>query len=175
MKQENRVMKGDNIATRLIDFGAAIIGLLDELPKNRTGRHVADQLLRAATSGGSNYEEARSAQSRRDFVHKVSLAAKEVRESLYWLGLIERAKLTPNTGVEPLLREATELVAILMRSAKTAKNEDGVRSSLSPVPMPGSDSQTPAPRPQSRNQGQQIGHQHGEYEPRTGGGQAPER
>lgn len=116
-------MKGDNIAARLLDFGAAVVRLLPSLPDNRTGRHVGDQLLRAATSGGSNYEEARSAQSRRDFVHKVSLSAKEVRESHYWLGLIQRSDLAPKADVTPLLEEANELVAILSSSAKTARTE----------------------------------------------------
>ncbi|MBK8013494.1 MAG: four helix bundle protein [Deltaproteobacteria bacterium] len=116
-------MKGDNIATRLVDFGASVVRLVVALPQDRPGKHIADQLLRSATSGGSNYEEARSAQSRRDFVHKVSLAAKEMRESVYWLGLV-RANLAPQYEIPPLLREAGELVAILMSSAKTAGSDE---------------------------------------------------
>ncbi len=122
--QTSVLMKGDNIAARLIDFGASVVQLVSALPQDRTGRHIADQLLRSATSGGANYEEARSAQSRRDFVHKVSLAAKEMRESLYWLGLVDRAALVENHDIPPLLRDGTELVAILMSSAKTAKAAD---------------------------------------------------
>ena len=53
-------------------------------------------------------------------MHKVSLAAKEMRESVYWLGLVERARLAPHHDIPPMLREANELVAILMASAKTA-------------------------------------------------------
>lgn len=117
-------MKGDDIAARLVDFGASVIGLVAALPNNRVGKHISDQLLRSATSGGSNYEEAPSAQSRRDFVHKVSLAAKEMRESVYWLGLVERARLAPHDDIPLMRREATELVAILMSSAKTAGNRD---------------------------------------------------
>ena len=117
-------MKGDNIATRLVDFGASVVRLVAALPQDRPGKHIADQLLRSATSGGSNYEEARSAQSRRDFVHKVSLAAKEMRESVYWLGLVQRANLAPQYEIPPLLREAGELVAILMSSAKTAGSDE---------------------------------------------------
>ena len=74
-------VKGDDIAVRLVNFGAMVVRLVAALPQDRAGKHIADQLLRSATSGGSNYEEGRSAQSRRDFVHKVSLAAKEMRES----------------------------------------------------------------------------------------------
>lgn len=113
-------MKGDDIADRLVNFGASVVRLVAALPQDRAGKHIADQLLRSATSGGSNYEEGRSAQSRRDFVHKVSLAAKEMRESVYWLGLVERARLAPHYEISPLVREAGELVAILMASAKTA-------------------------------------------------------
>lgn len=117
-------VKGDDIAARLVDFGASVIRVVAALPQDRAGKHIADQLLRSATSGGSNYEEARSAQSRRDFVHKVSLAAKEMRETVYWLGLVERARLAPHHEIPPLYREAIELVAILMSSAKTAGSHD---------------------------------------------------
>ena len=113
-------MKGDDIADRLIGYGASVARVVATLPQDRAGKHIADQLFRSATSGGANDEEARSAQSRRDFVHKVSLAAKEMRESLYWLGLVERAQLAPSCAIPPLLAEGGALVAILMSSAKTA-------------------------------------------------------
>jgi four helix bundle protein len=136
-------MKGDNIATRLLRFGASVVRLVGHLPQDRPGKHIGDQLLRAATSGGSNYEEARSAQSRRDFVHKVSLAAKEMRESIYWLGLVEQAGLAPTHDVAALRREGTELVAILMSSAKTARSSDEAFGSQLPVCIHGSDSGAP--------------------------------
>lgn len=113
-------MKGDNIAERLLEFAVNVLRLAAHLPKNATGRHVMTQLVRAASGGGSNYEEARAAESRADFVHKVSISAKEAREALYWLRLIERAQLL-ETPVAALVREADELVAILTSSAKTAK------------------------------------------------------
>jgi four helix bundle protein len=176
-------MKGDNIAARLIDFAARVLELLKHLEDTRAGRHVSEQLLRAATSGGSNYEEARSAQSRRDFVHKVSLAAKEMRESLYWLGLIQAAHLAPQDAVTPLLQEGSELVAILMSSAKTAKEAEQAHRSRSPVRIPGSDAQLPAPgsqpsaharglgsRARDPNRELGAGHQSGEYERGTGNG-----
>ncbi len=76
--------------------------------------------MRAASGGGSNYEEARGAESRADFIHKVAVAAKELRESLYWLALAQEAELF-DVDVEALVREANELVAILTSSVKTAK------------------------------------------------------
>jgi four helix bundle protein len=118
-------MKGDDIAERLETFAAEVITVVRALPRDRAGRLMSDQVLRSATAGGSNYEEARSAQSRRDFVHKVSLAAKEMREALYWLGVILRTESTLREDVVRLKTEGTQLVAILMASAKTAREAAG--------------------------------------------------
>ena len=113
-------MKGDDIAERLLDFGAAAIRLSVRLPRHPGGRHIATQLVRCATSGGANYDEARRAESRRDFAHKVQIAAKEMGESVYWLRLVQRAKLV-EFDIRRLVREATELTSILASSARTAK------------------------------------------------------
>ena len=113
-------MKGDDIAERLLEFAVAVLKITARLPANSPGLYLASQLVRAGTAGGAHYEEARGAESRADFVHKIRLAAKEVRESRYWLNVIQRAKLL-NTDLSGLLREATELAAILAASAKTAR------------------------------------------------------
>jgi len=84
------------------------------------------QLVRAATGGGSNYEEARGAESRADFVHKTSVAAKEVREALYWLKLVGQAKLS-DKDIAELIKEADELVAILTSSVRTARRHVATR------------------------------------------------
>jgi four helix bundle protein len=117
-------MKGDNIATRLRVFAAAVIRLCRRLPKDTAAKHIAQQLVRAATGGGSNYEEARGAESRADFIHKVGLANKELREALYWLQLTEEAALVEDGDLSALICEADELVAILTASIKTAKQRD---------------------------------------------------
>jgi len=114
------VMKGDDIAKRLRRLAGQVIKLCRSLPRDSICRHFALQLVRAVSSGGSNYEEARGAESRADFIHKVSVATKELRESLYWLGLAQEAELF-SVDTEPLVREAKELVAILTSSIKTAK------------------------------------------------------
>lgn len=114
-------MKGDDIADRLLRFAVLVLGLVKRLPHDTIGRHLGRQLLRAATAGGANYEEARSAESRADFAHKVSLAAKEIRESWYWLRLSAEAELTQRSAAAALGDEAGELVAILTASAKTAR------------------------------------------------------
>jgi four helix bundle protein len=113
-------MKGDNIARRLRYLASQVIKLCRKLPRDSTCRHIGNQLVRAASGGGSNYEEARASESRADFIHKVSVATKELRESLYWLVLAQDAELF-DTSVEALVQEANELVAILTSSVKTAK------------------------------------------------------
>lgn len=114
-------MKGDDISERLLSFAAEVLLLARKLPDDSASKHVSRQLVRSATGGGANYEEARGAESRADFVHKVSIAAKEMRESLYWLRLSERAKLVDDQQLAALIDEANQLVSILTASAKTAK------------------------------------------------------
>lgn len=118
---DNPRMKGDDIAARFEAFAAAVIALVRRLPKDRAGRVMEDELVRSSTGGGSNYDEARSAQSRADFVHKISLAAKETREASYWLGVVSCSEASLRDDALALKREASELTAILMSSAKTAK------------------------------------------------------
>ena len=113
--------RGDDLAERLLEFGAQVLRLCNGVKKDVAGRHVARQLIRAASAGGAIYEEARGAESRADFVHKIAMATKEVRESLYWLKLIERSALAGGPRLEQLVGEASQLVAILTASGKTAK------------------------------------------------------
>jgi four helix bundle protein len=96
------------------------VRLVRTLPRDVSGRHVALQVFRSSTSGGANYEEARAAESRADFVHKVGIAAKELRETIYWLRLIEASSLT-SAPVDELIGEANQLVSILVASAYTAR------------------------------------------------------
>jgi four helix bundle protein len=114
-------MKGDDIARRLLLFAVRVVQVVRRLQRDTAGRHIARQLLRSATAGGANYEESRAAESRSDFAHKVSIAAKELRESRYWLRLVSESKLVSGHVVDDLASEASELIAILMASAKTAR------------------------------------------------------
>ena len=114
-------MKGDDISGRLVDLAVASLRVAVRLEDSPTGKHIARQMIRSATGGGSNYEEARSAESRADFAHKLGVAAKEVRETSYWLTVIERAGLSPESDLRHLREEARQLVAILTASARTAK------------------------------------------------------
>lgn len=112
--------KGADIAARLMGYAVAVLRLCAEIPKDPAGRHVALQLIRSATAAGANYEEARAAESHADLVHKVSVAAKEIREASYWVGLIRRAHLAKNLPQE-LIQESIELAAILGASSRTAR------------------------------------------------------
>ena len=80
-----------NLNDRLLEYGGRIIKLVESLPKTLVGRRIGDQLLRSGTSAGANYEEAQAAESKDDFVHKLQIALKELRESNYWLRLLLRA------------------------------------------------------------------------------------
>jgi four helix bundle protein len=111
---------GGDIAGRLLGLGVSAIRLAARLPRDTAGRHVASQLVRSATSGGANYEEARAAESRSDFVHKVRIAAKAVRETVYWLTVIEQLGWA-RTQLGALPLQANELAAILTASARTAR------------------------------------------------------
>ena len=83
----------------------------------------ATQLVRAATSSGANYEEACGAESRADFIHKMQIVLKELRESLYWLRLADRAGLISTQDLEPLISEAEGLAKIVGKSVVTAKSK----------------------------------------------------
>jgi four helix bundle protein len=111
-----------DLQDRLIDFAVRVIRLSEALPENSTGKHIRLQLLRSGTSSASNYGEAQSAESRADFIHKVRVALKELRETEVWLKIIIRAKLIePPEELSALLEETDELISILFRSVETAK------------------------------------------------------
>ena len=116
------VHEGDyNLENRLIDFAVRIIRLTEALPNTKAGTHVAGQILRSGTSPASNYGEAQSAESAADFVHKLKIALKELRETLIWLNIVAQADMIKSAALlEPLRQENDELIAILFASVKTA-------------------------------------------------------
>ncbi len=106
---------------RLIDFSVRIINVVENLPNSRAGNHVAGQIIRSGTSPAPNYGEAQSAESRKDFLHKMKVALKELRETLVWLKVIERKPLCSPELMGPILTECDELIAIFVASVKTAE------------------------------------------------------
>ncbi len=117
--------KGDDIQERLINFSVSIIRLCEHLPHDHAGNHLADQLLRSGTSSASNYGEARGAESRRDFIHKLGLVQKELNESGIWLEIAKRSKLAPTEVVAPAMTECTQLARIISASIGTARGGKG--------------------------------------------------
>lgn len=113
-------MKGDDIAERLVTLAVSVVKVVDALSDTLAGRHVAGQLLRAGTSPGANYEEARGAKSRRDFLHKLGIALKELHETRYWLRVVAGSSLAANQRVSEVLSEVDELCRILGSSKRTA-------------------------------------------------------
>jgi four helix bundle protein len=111
-----------DLQDRLVDYAVRIIKLTEALPETKAGRHVSSQMLRSGTSPAPNYGEAQSAESKADFIHKLKIALKELRETEIWLKIIAKAQMIqPETLLAPLLQETDELIAILFTSVGTAK------------------------------------------------------
>ena len=110
-----------DLEERLIDFAVRIIRTAESLPKTKVGNHIAGQLIRCGTSPAPNYGEAQSAEARSDFIHKMKICLKELRETKVWLIMIVRAKLMkPASKLEILIDENDELISIFVTSIKTA-------------------------------------------------------
>jgi len=111
-----------DLLERLIDFAVRIINISEALPNTITGTHIKKQLLRSGTSPASNYSESQSAESRPDFIHKVKIALKELRETKVWLLIVYRKKMIrPEKRLESIISENDELISILFRCVDTAK------------------------------------------------------
>ena len=116
-------MKGDDFSNRLLSFSVRILKLCEALPNNYTGKHISKQLIRSGTSIGANYEEARGAESKADFKHKMRLSLKEARETIYWLKIIQESKILKPERLDPITKEADEICSVLVSSIKTMEDE----------------------------------------------------
>ena len=114
-------MTPDELSERLLVFAARVGKVVDSLPNTRLGRHIAGQLVRSGTSPAANYEEGCAAESRADFVHKLSVCLKELRESRCWIRLIIKTELLPDARMTKLLDECTQLCKIVGQSIVTTK------------------------------------------------------
>ena len=116
---------------RLLRFASQIVRLTEEIYRNPTQRSIALQLSRACCSIGANYEEAAAAESDSDFTHKMQVALKEARETLYWLRLLSEITSVPPERLAPLLQESQEIRAMLTAAVMKMKRRLGtLRSSL---------------------------------------------
>jgi len=120
-REENGAIR-ETIEERLLDYAAECIRIAESLPSSYTGKHLSGQLVRAGTAPYAHHGEAQSAESVDDFIHKMSIALKELRESSRWLKLIDRVPLVPNLSkVNAALAESDELQRIFYSSIKTAR------------------------------------------------------
>ena|SRR6185312_11961600 len=114
-----------DLEERLLEFSARIIRLTEQMVRSTAGLHVAQQVLRSGTSSLPNHGEAQAAESNRDFIHKMKLCLKELRETERWLRLIQRVPLIKQPKrVDALLKETDELIRIFFTSIKTAEEND---------------------------------------------------
>ena len=109
---------------RLILFAAEILQIASKLPKTSQASHIAKQVLRSATAGAANYGEARGAESRSDFVHKLRIVLKELNETAVWLQLIVESSLLSPDKMIGIVAENEELCRIIAASIKTAGGFD---------------------------------------------------
>jgi four helix bundle protein len=112
-----------DLEERLLEYATRIIRLVERLPNTRAGNHVAGQLLRSGTSALPNHGEAQAAESVNDFVHKLKICLKELRESYRWLRLVQRVPLLPPKQIDPLVQETDELIRIFVASIRTAQRK----------------------------------------------------
>ena len=122
MQAESYSDKKYDLEKRLIDFAVRIMDLVETLANTRAGNHIAGQLVRCGTSPAPNYGEAQSAESRNDFIHKIKIALKELRETKIWLQIIHRKHMARSgSQTESLIAECDELISIFVTSVRTAE------------------------------------------------------
>jgi four helix bundle protein len=113
-----------DLEERWIEFSVLIIEIANEMPNSKAGNHLSGQLIRSGTSVSLNYGEAQSAESMRDFVHKMKVILKELRETLICLKIIFRTNLyNSELKIKNELKENDELISIFVRSVETAQKK----------------------------------------------------
>lgn len=113
-----------DLENRLLEYSVKIIAIVEHLPNSRVGNHVAGQLLKAGTSPYPNHGEAQAAESSKDFVHKLRIALKELRETKRWLKLIKKVPLVKQIAhIDEALAETEELIKIFVTSIHTAERK----------------------------------------------------
>src|SRR5258708_5072437 len=113
---QDRILQSDHFEERLVDFAARIIRLAGRLTQNPQARHVASQILRSGTSAAPNYAEARGAESRADFIHKMRIVQKELNETAVWIRIINKSSLISQNLIVDILTENKELCRIATAS-----------------------------------------------------------
>ena len=115
---------------RLINFAVNIIEISETLPKTFAGNHIAGQLVRSGTSPALNYGEAQSAESRKDFIHKMKISSKELRETFNCIKIIMKKKWSSTEKLLPVLDENNQLISIFVKSIETAKKNSNIKNEM---------------------------------------------
>jgi len=116
---------------RLIDFAATIIDVSEGLPLTIGGKHIAGQLVRSGTAPALHYGEAQGAESRKDFIHKIKIGLKELRETFNCLRIIKKKNWYQKELLMVLIDENNQLISIFVKSIETARknlNNEGNES-----------------------------------------------
>ena len=122
--QEDFLSLADNLEERLVNFAVRIIKLSACLPRTPAGKHIGGQILRSGTSPAPNYGEARGAESRADFVHKIRVVLKELNETSIWLRIIERSEILKAALLIDIVQENGDLCKIFAASLRTGRTRD---------------------------------------------------
>jgi four helix bundle protein len=119
-------MKPNNLEERVLDFAVFIVDIVEEVKNNYAGNYYGNQLIRSSGSQALNYGEARSGESHKDFVHKMGICLKELRESYNCLRIINRAKLYIGKQeiIDKAIDESNQLISIFVASIKTSKQNN---------------------------------------------------
>ncbi|MCC6413368.1 MAG: four helix bundle protein [Saprospiraceae bacterium] len=112
-----------DIEERLITFAVRIVNIAEKLPKSFAAKHLAGQIIRSGTSPALNYGEAQAAESVADFIHKMKICLKELRETIANMKIIREKKYFKDGQLDPLIKENDELIAIFVTSVKTAQSK----------------------------------------------------
>jgi four helix bundle protein len=123
-RRSKAVMHAHELKERTFRFGVRIVRLCEALPENRTGRTIANQLVRCGTSVGANYRAAARAKSNRDFIAKMGIVEEECDEAVYWIEMAVATGTAKQELVNDLLDEAGQLLAITVTSIRTAKAKE---------------------------------------------------
>jgi four helix bundle protein len=113
--------KANDLEKRLISFASVIVSVSSKLPRTPQGRHICDQILRSGTAAAANYGEARGAESRADFIHKLKIVSKELNETTLWLEITAQSSLLSPEAIAAIVAENRELCRIIAASIKTAR------------------------------------------------------
>ena len=127
INETNKMERKFDLDERLIHFAVMVIKVAEALPKTVAASHIAGQLVRSGTAPALNYGEAQSAESRNDFIHKMKVAAKELRETFNCLRIVKKMNWYSEPSLIPVLDENNQLVSIFVKSIETAKKNNQIK------------------------------------------------